>query len=63
MLVNAARIVVALWLAAHPIGSSAFGAAEVHRLEGIAVYFGGLVLLYELVQRLDRRAVPVGRAS
>jgi exosortase K len=63
VLVNAARIVVALWLAAHPIGSFAFGAAEVHRLEGITVYFGGLVLLYELVQRLDRRAVGVGRAS
>jgi hypothetical protein len=25
------------------------------------VYFGGLVLLYELVQRLDRGVVPVGR--
>jgi len=55
VLVNAARIVVALWLAAHPIGSPALGAAEVHRLEGITVYFGGLVLLYELVRWLDRR--------
>ena len=40
-----------------------FSAADVHRLEGIAVYFGGLVLLYELVQRLDRRVCPEGRAS
>ena len=55
VLVNAVRIVVALWLAAHPIGSSAYSAAEVHRLEGITVYFGGLVLLYELVRWLDRR--------
>ena len=35
-------------------------AADVHRVEGIAVYFGGLVLLYELVQRFDRRAVLGG---
>ena len=33
-----------------------------HRLEGIVVYFGGLVLLYVIVQRLDRRAGPVGLA-
>jgi len=51
--VNAARISVAMWLAAHPW--PVFGAADVHRLEGIVVYFGGLVLLYVLVQRLDRR--------
>jgi hypothetical protein len=37
----------------------------VHRLEGIAVYFGGLVLLFELVRRLDggAGAVPAGRPS
>jgi len=63
VLVNAARIVAALWLAAHPIGLSVFSAGEVHRLEGIAVYFGGLVLLYELVQQFDRRTVPVRRIS
>jgi exosortase K len=57
VLVNAARIVIALWLAAHPV-TSAFSAGEVHRLEGITVYFGGLVLLYELVRRLDRGATP-----
>jgi exosortase K len=47
VVVNAVRIVVAMWLAAHPIG--ALSAADVHRLEGIAVYFGGLVLLHEAV--------------
>jgi len=26
----------------------------VHRFEGIAVYFAGLVLLYEVVPRFDR---------
>jgi len=62
VLVNAARIAIAMWLAAHPIALSTFTAADVHRFEGIAVYFGGLVLLYELVQRLDRRAA-VARCS
>jgi len=41
-----------MWLAAHPAALSAFSAADVHRVEGITVYFAGLVLLYELVQRL-----------
>jgi len=59
VLVNAVRIAVAMWLAAHPFELSAFSAADVHRFEGITVYFGGLVLLYELVQRLDRNAVAV----
>jgi exosortase K len=61
VLVNAVRIAIAMWLGAHPAALSAFSAADVHRVEGIAVYFGGLVLLYELVQRFDRRVVPVGR--
>ena len=58
VLVNAVRIAIAMWLAAHHVARSAFSSADIHRLEGIAVYFGALVLLYELVQRLDRRAVP-----
>jgi exosortase K len=67
VLVNATRIVVALWLAAHPV--SILGADAVHRLEGIVVYFGGLVLLYEIVRRADeggerrcrhRLALPLG---
>ena len=61
MLVNAVRIAIAMWLAAHPAALSTFSAADVHRIEGIAVYFGGLVLLYELAQRLDRRVAPVGQ--
>jgi exosortase K len=55
VVVNALRIVLAMWLAAHPPALPAFNAAHVHRLEGIIVYFGSLVLLYELVQRLDRQ--------
>jgi exosortase K len=54
--VNAARIAVAMWLAAHSVTPSGLSAGQIHRLEGIAVYFGGLVLLYELLQRFDRPA-------
>lgn len=61
VLVNAVRIAIAMWLGAHPSALSALSAGEVHRVEGITVYFGGLVLLYELVQRLDRSVIPVGR--
>jgi exosortase K len=61
VLVNAVRIAIAMWLGAHPAALSAFSAAGVHRIEGITVYFGGLVLVYELVQRLDRSVVLVGR--
>ena len=61
VLVNAVRIAIAMWLGAHPGALSAFSAADVHRVEGITVYFGGLVLLYELVQRLDRGVILAGR--
>jgi exosortase K len=53
IIVNATRIVIAMWLAARPMAIAALTAADVHRLEGIAIYFGGLVLLYELVSRVD----------
>jgi exosortase K len=55
VVVNTMRITVAMWLGAHPAVLSGFSAADIHRIEGITVYFAGLVLLYELVQRLDRR--------
>jgi exosortase/archaeosortase family protein len=54
VLVNTVRISGAMWLASHPVPVSTFTAAEVHRFEGIAVYFVGLVLLYELVRRVER---------
>src|SRR5689334_4109505 len=57
VLVNAVRIAIAMWLAAHPFASGTFSAADVHRLEGITVYFTGLVFLYEIVLRLDAREV------
>jgi hypothetical protein len=62
VLVNATRIAIAVWLAAHPVAVSTFTSAQVHRFEGITVYFGGLMLLSELVQRVDRRAALARRA-
>jgi exosortase K len=62
VVVNTVRITIAMWLAAHPIARSPLSAADVHRIEGIVVYFGGLVLLYELTQRFDRRALGGGAA-
>ena len=59
VVVNAVRIALAMWLAAHPPATLAFSAADVHRFEGICVYVGGLMLLYEAVQRLEL----VGRPS
>lgn len=60
VVVNALRIAIAMWLATSPVALSIVRAADVHRLEGIAVYFGGLVLLYEVARRLDRRVTPLG---
>ena len=53
VVVNAVRVVIAMWLAAHPFAVSTLGPADIHRLEGITVYFGGLVLLHELVRVFD----------
>ena len=66
VVVNTVRIAIAMWLAAHPTDWLSLTAAEIHRLEGITVYFGGLWLLYALVQWIDRGgaafryALPVG---
>jgi exosortase K len=54
VLVNTVRITIAMWLAANPVPVSSLTAADVHRIQGIAVYFVGLVLLYELVRRIER---------
>jgi exosortase K len=62
VVVNAGRIAIAMWLGAHPVAASTFSAADVHRIEGIVVYFGGLVLLYEVARRFDRRVAAGGVA-
>jgi exosortase K len=60
--VNAARIAIALRLAGRPPVSSV-SAAQIHRVEGVVVYFVALWLLYDLTQRFDRRRVRIGRSS
>ena len=50
VLVNAARILVAMHLASADLASGWWTEDRVHRLEGIAVYFAGLLLL-DLAQR------------
>jgi exosortase K len=60
VIVNAVRIATAMWLAAHPVGAL-ISSSALHRLEGILVYFGGLVLLHEVAQRFDRNAILRGR--
>ena len=52
VLVNAARILIALWLRAHAIESVWWTTARVHRGEGIVVYFAGLVVLHAFARRL-----------
>jgi exosortase K len=61
VLVNTVRITIAMWLADHPSAVPNFTAADVHRFEGIVVYFTGLVLLHELVRRVERRALLAER--
>ena len=53
--VNASRITVAMWLADRPFALSTFSPAEIHRLEGIMVYFAGLVVLCEFARRVEGR--------
>jgi exosortase K len=59
VVINVARISFAMSLADHPM--STVSAADVHRLEGIFVYFLGLVLVHELVQRFDGQANSITR--
>ncbi|HEX9294851.1 MAG TPA: exosortase K [Polyangiaceae bacterium] len=56
VLVNAIRILIALWLRSHEIASEWWTTARIHRVEGIAIYFGGLMLLHLLSQRLTKVA-------
>jgi exosortase K len=68
VIINAARIVAALWLGAQPLQAAGLSPADTHRLEGIAVYFAGLVGLYELGCRFSSRlraadVPPLGAAA
>jgi len=61
--VNATRIASALWLAAHRADIAWLTAAQLHRVEGIVFYFGGLVALYEAMCRLEGRATCAGKPA
>jgi exosortase K len=60
VLVNVVRITIAMWLSAHPVVWTGLDAGEVHRIEGVAVYFGGLLLLHAMAQRLRHGASVLG---
>jgi exosortase K len=62
VLVNAGRITIAMWLS-DGVFLPAATAAQIHRLEGITVYFAGLLILYELAQRVEQRLLPCRSGS
>jgi exosortase K len=55
LLANTARIVVALWMHATPVVISGFSRNQLHRFEGIFVYFGFLLLLFMVSEKWNRR--------
>lgn len=61
IITNTIRISIAMHLRETQVASSWLSAGQVHRLEGIFVYFGFLLLLYVLSERLSDSAD--GRAS
>jgi exosortase K len=50
IVVNTLRIAIAIRMHTHDLSGS-----ELHRMEGVIVYLGGLCALYALAQQLDRR--------
>jgi exosortase K len=63
VVVNAARISFALWLAANHGDTGWMTAAQSHRVEGIVFYFGGLMALYGIVTRLEPFDFAEGKHS
>lgn len=57
LVANTARISIALWLRRAPLGTDWLSASQLHRLEGIVVYFGFLLLLYVVSEKLSSRSV------
>jgi len=55
LVVNTIRLVIAIALHRGAIDLGGLDPAEVHRVEGIAVYLGGLCLLYAFARAVDRR--------
>jgi exosortase K len=63
VVVNSIRILVAIPLASADLGRGWWTAARIHRLEGITVYFAGLLLLDRVVRRLAAAPRSGGAAS
>lgn len=59
VIVNATRITIAIWLMTRPLGLSRLTPAQGHRVEGIIVYFAGLVILHELILQLKDGVVSL----
>ncbi len=57
LIVNTIRLVFAIALHHGALDTGALDPAQVHRVEGIAVYLGGLCLLYAFARAVDRRAI------
>ena len=57
--VKATRIKIAMWLMVHRLAVSRLTPAQSHRVEGIIVYFAGLILLHELIARLQPGATSL----
>ena len=55
IIANSFRICIALELERHPFDSGWLSANQVHRLEGIVVYFGFLLFLFVLTERIESR--------
>jgi exosortase K len=58
VIVNTVRILVAIWLSSANIASGWWTPARVHRLEGIAVYFAGLMVLDLVARRFSEPGRP-----
>ena len=56
LVANTARISIALWLRRAALGTGWLSAGQLHRLEGIFVYFGFLLLLYLVSEKLSSRS-------
>ena len=56
IIANTVRISTALQLQETPLNINGLSANQLHRLEGILIYFGFLLLLFLLSQRLNDRA-------
>ena len=64
IITNAARIYIALELRAQSFAVNGLDGNQLHRLEGIVVYFGFLLALFLLVERIESaKPLPLARVS